>query len=80
MEEEIYQGEITNHHYLPQYVMMVYIGNRFRNIKGLKWYQFSLFLLYVQKIADNQNGSDTDGGRKLLCRDLQPSLLNSMYM
>ena len=40
MEEEIYYGEIANHHYLPQHVIMVDIGIRFRNIQGLKWYRF----------------------------------------
>lgn len=43
MEEEIYYGEITNHHYLPQYVIMVDRGIRFRNVQRLKRYRFPLF-------------------------------------
>ena len=33
---------------------MVDIENRFRNIQGLKYYQSSLFLLCVQKIANKK--------------------------
>ena len=47
MEEEKYYGKIANHHYLPQYVIMVDIGNIFRNTQELKRYWFPLFLLCV---------------------------------
>ena len=48
-------AEILDHQYLPQYVIiMVDIWNRFRNIQGLKWYWFLLFLSCVKKIADKK--------------------------
>ena len=54
MEEEKYYGEIANHQYLTQYEIMVDIGNRFRNIQGIKRYQFPLFLWCDGKIADKK--------------------------
>ena len=54
MEDEIYYGKIFNHHYLTQYVTLVIIENRFRNVQGLKQYQFSLFQLRVQKIVEGK--------------------------
>ena len=42
------------YHYLPQYVIMVDIGNRFINIQGIKQYLFPLFLLCAPIIADKR--------------------------
>ena len=44
----------------------------------MKWYQFTLFLLYLGKIAE-KNGYNTNGGRKLLLEECKPSLHNSMF-
>ena len=45
IEKERYYGKIINNHYLTQYVIMADIGNRFRNVQGIKQYQLILFLL-----------------------------------
>ena len=37
-------GRLPYHHYLPQYIIMVDIGNRFRNIQQIKQCQFSIVL------------------------------------
>ena len=77
MEEEKYYLEIVNHPYLTHCLKLVDIGNRFRNIQGMKQYWFMLFLLCVGKITD-KNGCDVNGGRKLIFGDYQSSLLNSI--
>ena len=54
MKEKKYYAEILDHQYLPQYVIMVDIGNRFRNVQGVKLYWFPLFLSCVKKKNSGQ--------------------------
>ena len=42
IEEGKYYWKIVNHHYLTQYVIMVDIKRRFRNIQEIKQYRFTL--------------------------------------
>ena len=44
----------TNHHYLTQYVIMVDIGNRFRNVKEYNGTNLHGFFRVFEKILDKK--------------------------
>ena len=79
MEEEQYYDEIANHCYLTQYVIIVDIERRFRNVQGIKKYRFPLFLLCFLKIADKKQSEHRWRKKNKILGNYQVSVLNSIY-
>ena len=77
MENEEKYRENVKHDHLTQQPNYENIKYKFKNIQGIQWYQFTLFLLCDERIVDNKN-CDMDRGTKLLLGEHQPSLLHSM--